>query len=258
MKKKEFPMLYLLVCESNLDDIVKSLQSMKNDTTNYFYDFLGHRLYSDTVTLDGAYEKIYKMSRQEYREKLQESYGTYRTKEKEKLENIRKEVLEKKSRIYEQAKKVILEDQMHLFDEVLGVLMPHGIYFSSEENIQLFLELLEQLNSDNYSLAVAKELYNKIQSNYILANCCLLKAIKQLSVHGSALFDELYDEESELRAKQAQERMATRIQQMQVQSSAFEFNRNFGEPSSDEILTNYDRKITTRCLIGYSFKKNKH
>ena len=112
MKKKEFPMLYLLVCEPNLDDIVKSLQSMKNDTTNYFYDFLGHRLYSDTVTLDGAYEEIYKMSRQEYREKLQESYETYRTKEKEKLENIRKEVLEKKSRIYEQAKRVILEDQI--------------------------------------------------------------------------------------------------------------------------------------------------
>ena len=144
---------------------------------------------------------------------------------------------------------------MYLFDEVLQVLMPHGIYFSNEKNIQLFLELLEQLNNDSYSLDVAKELYNKIQTRYILANCCLLKSIKQLSVHGSALFDELYDEESELRAKEAQERMVTRFQQMKVPAPALEFNRNFGEQKSDEILTDYDRNITTKCLIGYSLRK---
>lgn len=226
MKKMKIPTMFPLICESNLDDIVELLQSMKNDTTNYFYDFLGHRLYSDTVTLDGAYEEIYKMSRQEYRKKLQESYETYRTKEKARLENLRKEVLEKKSRIYEQVKKVIPEDKMYLFDEVLKVIMPYGIYFSDEKNVQLFLELLEQLNNDNYSLDAAKELYNKIQSRHILDNCCLLKAIKQLSVHGSALFDELYDEERELRAKKSQEQMASIFQQM----VGLGFNEHFGEP----------------------------
>ena len=76
MRKIEFPMISM--GESNLDDIVNELQSIKNDDINYYYDFLGHRLYSDTVTLDSAYKEIYKLSRQEYREKLQEIYKIYK------------------------------------------------------------------------------------------------------------------------------------------------------------------------------------
>ena len=73
-KNIKFEMPLFGMVDSTLDYAVSALQSCKSDEIRFYIDFLGHRLYSDTVTLEGAYQEIYNMSREEYRESLREIY----------------------------------------------------------------------------------------------------------------------------------------------------------------------------------------
>jgi hypothetical protein len=77
MEKLEMPMLYTLICDSNLDDVVNALTKAKNDTINFYYDFYDHRLYSDSITLEDAYEEIYNMTREEYQKMIKETMDKY-------------------------------------------------------------------------------------------------------------------------------------------------------------------------------------
>ncbi len=61
--------LMLLCPENDLDKVVHILRSFKNDKCNYYVDFYGHILESDTVTLEDAYQKIYGMTKEQIKSK---------------------------------------------------------------------------------------------------------------------------------------------------------------------------------------------
>ena len=224
MKKLEVALLYSLVYGTNLDDIVYALQSVKNDSIIFYYDFLGHRLYSDIVTLDDAYKEVYNMNRHDYREALKVLFESDKT---------RKEILERKIQIDERAKRIISKDHMRLFDESLFILVPYGINCISYKKVQLFLELLEQLNKDDYLLDDVKKLYSKIQPRNVLSNNHLLKNIKELSINGNALFKELYDEEAELGVRNAQ-----------LLIPHIDIDSHKREQPEDESMSRYDKEIS--------------
>ena len=73
-KNIKFEMPLFGMVEFTLDYVVSALQGSNSSEIRFYVDFLGHRLYSDTVTLEGAYQEIYNMSREEYRESLREIY----------------------------------------------------------------------------------------------------------------------------------------------------------------------------------------
>ena len=78
MVKFEMPLFGMV--DSTLDYAVSALQSCKSEEIRLYIDFLGHKLCSDTVTLEGAYQEVYNMSREEYRKALKEIYVSTGTK----------------------------------------------------------------------------------------------------------------------------------------------------------------------------------
>ena len=248
MEKRQFPMFYSPLCEGTLDDIVKTLQEMKNNKVNYFYDFLGHNLYSDTVTIDGAYQEVYKMSRDEYRNKLREEYKNHLQREQQYIESMRKKRLDREKQIYDQAREIIPADKMNIFDEVLNSLLPRGIFQVNEVTLNTFFELLKELNKEDYSLSRAKELFEKIMPKNIAHYLSLLKCIKQLAIHGNVLFDE-----KEKQIIEAQKGYARIVLPPLTPIPSFD-NQN-SEQSEESELTLFDRKVTGMSLLAYSVSK---
>ena len=175
----------------NLDSIVNDLQDSKNDEINYYYDFLGHRLYSDTVTIESAYQEVFDMTREEYRDMLEKQYQQMKKIREEFFKKTREEALERKERIINLALEVIPEDKMQIFiDELpnIGDLYPYN-----EERAKCYLEIIKELNNDNYSLDKVKELFTTIKPFDTPGISSLLKSIKVLAKHGDVLFNEYHD-----------------------------------------------------------------
>ncbi len=248
MAKPKMPYI-LFWPETNLDIIVKSLQSMKNDQYNYYFDFLGHNLESDTVTLEDAYLEVYGMSREEYRKKLKESYEAYKNHLSEQFRIHREENELRKQKIHDIAKGVIPEDKMPIFEEAYEILC---IRHPLSETIQLeFVEFIKYLNSSEFSLQEALAKYKRFIPRLTISNYDLLRCIKELSVHGSELYDILADEESVKRVKET-------IQTYQIAHNLDTLpGFKLPEPTEDELLTSYDIKRTTYALLGYSLSQNK-
>lgn len=183
--------LLIFVGYHNLDSIVNYLQNSKNDEINYYYDFLGHRLYSDTVTIESAYQEVFDMTREKYRDMLEKQYQEMRKKREEIFEKSRKEALERKERIINLALEVIPVDKMQIFINVLPSI--GDLYPYDEDRAKCYLEIIKELNNDNYSLDKAKELFNSIKPFDTPGISSLLKSIKVLAKHGDVLFNEYHD-----------------------------------------------------------------
>ncbi len=235
MKKREFPYFYIPMSHEGLDGLVRSLQAARNEDVNFYYDCGNHRLYSDTVTIESAYQEVYNMSRQEYWEKQQKEHKNY-LKELDKLSAKRKaEEQEKKENIKRKAQEIIPEEQMSIFEKVLEILYPVGFCCSTEEKVDIYFEILKELNKEDYLLEIAKNNYHKIRPRYVIEDCRLLRSIKMLSTNGYALYDELYDEEREKRAKDVQFRSAKALESIILPTSS-----SFGEtPIKEEKPKEY-------------------
>ena len=254
MEKIELPLLMTpRFGEFNLDDLVEELQAFKNDQVNYYFDFLGHVLYSDTVTLDSAYQEVYKMSKEEYQKDLKESYEKYKKAETEYWKEIKRKAVDKKEKIYSKVREVIPEDKIIYFDNIQRILLPHGIIMSDDNKVDNFLELINELNKDDYSLELVNNLFNRIKSMYVFDNNELLKSIKELSKNGNVLFDELYDEKREREILDSIINVPSLIPSLSEEV----INEIRVEPSINEQLISYDRKMTSMNHFGYTYSKRK-
>ena len=99
MEKPKMPYIFMWP-ELTLDDVVYALIQAKNDDFNYYYDFLGHILESDTVTLEDAYLEVYGMTREEYRKNLEKQYKKYEENLHRQFEINRQEAALRKEKIY--------------------------------------------------------------------------------------------------------------------------------------------------------------
>ncbi len=248
MEKIRMPYLFMWP-EMNLDTTVHCLQAAKSDKFNYYYDFLGHVLESDTVTLEDAYLEVYGMTRAEYRTRLKESYQRYCKNLEEQFRIRQEEDQKRRQKVFDTAKGIIPEDKMGVYEEAYDLL---SIIRLLDDNIHLeFLDFIKFLNSSEYTLQQALEKYKRFMASNIFSNADLLKCIRDLSVHGSELYDALVDEETTKRLKD---------------NLFFKGNHDLSrileidkpkEPTEDDLLTSYDIKMTTYALIGYHSSQEK-
>lgn len=61
-------------CGINIEEAVNELLRYKNRNLKVYGSFNGHKLYSDTVTLDNAYKKITGYTKKDYDEKMKKEY----------------------------------------------------------------------------------------------------------------------------------------------------------------------------------------
>ncbi len=243
MEKIEMPLLGMCY-PVNLDSIVDVLIRCKSDTFNYYYDFCGVKLYSDTVTLEDAYQEVYGMTREEYRIKLDKAYQKYLV-EMEKLnKEMHEEYKASKDKIFKRALEVVGEDNMDIFNNVFNKLSSP---FSNlnEEIMNDFFNLIEYLNGDDYELETAKTMFRKIQPRGITDYNYVLKAIKVFAIHGDILFDELYDEERE---KSFMEGIALLNKRHKIEPIIIPSTREY---TYEDELDSYDRRRTSMLLAGY-------
>ena len=249
MEKTRMPYL-LFWPETNLDSIVKHLQSMKNDKYNYYFDFLGHTLESDTVTLEDAYLEVYGMSREEYREKLKESYQKYQQILEETAKARREKKEKEKQKIHDMAKGVIPEDKMPIYEEAYRIIQDK--YFTIYETQLEFIDFIKYLDSDDFKLQEALATYKKFMTMDIFSNYDLLRCLKELTVHGVELYNALVDEEEVQRLK-----ANIRRYQLAQNLDIFPLNYKFPEPTEEDLLTSFDIRRTTNAFFAYSLLPKK-
>ena len=247
MEKIEIPIVGLLICEPNLDMVVESLQSAKNDTINYYFDFFSHRLFSDTVTVENAYEEVYGCTKEEYKQKMLENYRKHEEAKKTIFEEKRRENLECKNKYRKIASEVFPSDKMYMFDKVIELLDTYHLSLDLiEARFNAYIEVIRELNKEDFSLNKAEKLFNSVKGIHSFENMNLLFTIKEIAIHGDKLYDLLFD--SKLYEK-------INSNKIEVPSLANDFLKEeyFSEEEKAEY---YDREVTTLTLGLYHFTKS--
>ena len=248
MKKIERPIIGGISAEPNLDMVVGWLQSLKSDRINWYFDFFGHRLYSDTTTLESAYKEVYGCTREEYMKKILENYKKYKQARKELSEKTRRKNKKYLEKYRHMASNVFPKDKMDMFDDVMKLLNSYYMDFGMiEEKFKIYLEILIELNKEDYSLAKAEELFNNIKDRLITINFDILRTIKELSIHGEVLFDKLYDQEKD------EELKSTKLEIPSLASSSM---GNYVPLTEDEEAIRHDRTMTALYLASERFEKS--
>lgn len=165
---------------SKIADCVEELLSYKAKGKLVYGNFNGVTLYSDTVTMDGAYKEITGMSKVEFDKMTQESNKRYI---EEKIEH-EKEIPELTILWQKRGRKVLTKDKWELWDKVVPIRL-NDLYRGME--LGCCLDIVEILNN-NGSLEDAKK---KIESqNHSGMSFNLVRSmIKELCLRGNEFFE---------------------------------------------------------------------
>lgn len=102
---------------SDIDTVVKNLLVANEKGELISTDFNGHMLYSDTVTLDGAYQEIIGKTKAEFDKAQQERKEEYEKKEqdhKDKIPELQAEWMKK-------GKEILSEDRWEYWDKIVPI-----------------------------------------------------------------------------------------------------------------------------------------
>ena len=128
---------------NRLDEVVESLLAAKEKGNLICVEFNGVMLYSDTVTMDGAYKEITGMTKKEN----DDAFNKF-------IENSKKEELEYQSRIPEliekwikEGKKVLTEDKWKEWEETVPIRL-NDLYRGME--LKYCLDLVKKLNEGTF------------------------------------------------------------------------------------------------------------
>ena len=253
MEKPKMPYIFMWP-ELTLDDVVYALIQAKSDDFNYYYDFLGHILESDTVTLEDAYLEVYGMTREEYRKNLEKQYKKYEENLHRQFEINRQEAALRKEKIYASARNIVPEDKMDIYRqayELLVVMNP-----IADDKQEDFLKLLEYLNRDDFSLDTASEMFKQFSRRHTIVNIIecfdLLKCIRHLAKHGEELYGLLYSEEKEREVKETLERIRGHVSSI-VELKPMKEPR---KPTYEQKLNSFDRRMTSWAQVIHLCRKN--
>ena len=138
-------------------------------------DFNGVILYSDTVTLDSAYQSIIGKTKAEYDRKYQEWLDNYNKQEQEHKEQI--PALTKEWR--EKGKSILTEDKWEFWDEIVPIRL--GDLYQGME-LGCCLEIVQLLNNGG-SLEDAKEMIGN-QSHSGMSYSLVCTMVKEFCERG--------------------------------------------------------------------------
>lgn len=138
---------------SSIEQAVLLLFQYKESGVLVYGDFNGTKLYSDTVTMDGAYKEITGKTKSEFDKSQQEWHDNY---DKEKREH--EEAIPELSKLWmKKGREVLTEDKWELWDKIVPIRL--GDLYRGME-LGCSLDIIEILNNDG-SFDKAKE---KIES----------------------------------------------------------------------------------------------
>ncbi len=135
---------------SNIEDAVKELLSHKKKGILASGEFNGTTLYSDTVTLDGAYKNITGKTKAEFNKAQQEWRDNYDKEErefKERIPLLSKEWMNK-------GREILTEDKWEYWDKIVPIRL-NDLYHGME--LRCCLDIVKLLNN-NRTLDEAKEM----------------------------------------------------------------------------------------------------
>ncbi len=138
---------------NTIEDAVNELLEYKKKGKLVCGDFNGHTLYSDTVTMDGAYKEIIGQTKSEFDKKQQEMRDNFKRQEEE-----HKSQIPALSKVWiEKGKEILTEDKWELWDKIVPIRL-NDLYQGME--LGYCLDIVKILNN-NGTLDEAKE---KIES----------------------------------------------------------------------------------------------
>ena len=131
--------LVRLWSDITLEEIVNTLQMLKNDNETYCYNFLGYELDSDTVNLEEAYKKVYGMTKEEYQEQ-----SAIEKNNREKIEGIQ----------------IIPEDPYGII--VINNILKTYYKLQLEHKSNTYSELLKSLNDGPNCISITEKKFNDL------------------------------------------------------------------------------------------------
>ena len=149
----------------SIDEAVNELQKYKDE---YVYiHFNGHKLYSDTVTLDSAYKEVTGMTKQEYLDMLQKEKDDYERELREHQENIPNliEIWKQKGR------EILDEDRWQKWDEVVPIRLD-DLYRGME--LGACLDIVKILNNNGTLEEAKKEIEKQNHSGMSFNLVCAM------------------------------------------------------------------------------------
>lgn len=134
---------------NSIEDAVNELLAYKEKGILACGEFNKHILYSDTVTMDGAYKEITGKTKAEFDKAQKERIDNYQKEEKE-----HKEIIPKLTEMWiERGKEVLTEDNWEYWSEIVPIRL-NDMYRGME--LKCCLDIVELLN-DNCTLEEAKK-----------------------------------------------------------------------------------------------------
>lgn len=137
----------------SIEGAVNELLEYRNKDILACIDFNGHLLYSDTVTIDGAYKEITGKTRKEHKKEYQEWKENYERKEQDYKEKIPELTEQWKQR----GREVLTEDKWDYWDEIVPIRLG-DLYHGME--LECCLDIVKILNNGG-TLEQAKAEINK-------------------------------------------------------------------------------------------------
>ena len=140
-------------CGSNIEDAVNKLLYYGRRNVLVYGEFNGYPLYSDVVTLDGAYKDITGKTKAEFdkwEEEWRENYKKEKREHKEQIPTLSQEWMQK-------GREILTEDKWEYWDKIVPIRLG-DLYHGME--LRCCLDIVEILNNSG-TLDEAK---NKIES----------------------------------------------------------------------------------------------
>lgn len=165
---------------SNIEDVVKELLEYQINGFLVYGEFNGFKLYSDTVTLDGAYKLITGKTKEEFDKAQQEWRDEYNRKEKEHQESIpslSKEWMKK-------GREILSDDKLEFWDKIVPIRL-NDLYHGME--LGCCLNIVKILNN-NGTLEDAKNEIEK-QNHSGMSYGLVCSMVREFCGRGQEFFE---------------------------------------------------------------------
>ncbi len=158
----------------NIGECVNELLDYKEKGKLVFGTFNGHKLYSDTVTLDNAFKEITGLSKAEYDQREEERIKRYKKQEEEHKQAIPKLIETWKAK----GREVLTEDKLELWDKIVPIRL-NDLYRGME--LGNCLDIIKILNNGTFEEA-KKAIYDQNHSGMSFGLICSM--VKEFSPRG--------------------------------------------------------------------------
>jgi len=164
---------------NTIENVVEELMSYKNKGKFVYTLFNGHKLYSDTTTIDSAYKQITGKTKEEFDKSRKDWIENYNKSEEE----YEKRISELEKEWIGKGKEILSKDKWELWEEIVPIRLKdlyHGMELGAS------LDIIKILNKGTFEEAKT-EIHNQDHSGMSFGLVCAM--IKEFSDKGKEFVD---------------------------------------------------------------------